>query len=202
MSGEEVFRTANSRSVAPPFVFMTAFGQIDQAVALVRAGAYDYLTKPFEIATLFHKAREIVSLRVRDGEQGALGVSPAMRQIEALLRRLAPRSLPILLTGETGSGKEVCARFLHQVSPAAAEPFMAVNCAAIPAELLESEVFGHERAPFRARISVTSDTPSALAAAFCSSTRSPACRWRFNRKCCESSKSAPFTALVGKLQFL
>ena len=148
MSGEEVFRTANSRSVAPPFVFMTAFGQIDQAVALVRAGAYDYLTKPFEIATLFHKAREIVSLRVRDGEQGALGVSPAMRQIEALLRRLAPRSLPILLTGETGSGKEVCARFLHQVSPAAAEPFMAVNCAAIPAELLESEVFGHERGAF------------------------------------------------------
>ena len=148
MNGEEVFRTANSRSLAAPFIFMTAFGQIDQAVALVRAGAHDYLTKPFELASLFPKAREILSLRARDNAQGALGVSPPMRRIEALLRRLAPRSLPILLTGETGSGKEVCARFLHQVSPTAGEPFMAVNCAAIPAELLESEVFGHERGAF------------------------------------------------------
>ena len=148
MNGEEVFRAANSRSLAAPFIFMTAFGEIDQAVALVRAGAHDYLTKPFELASLFPKAREILSLRVRDQAQGILGVSPSMRKVEALLRRLAARSLPILFTGETGSGKEVCARFLHQVSPAAGEPFMAVNCAAIPAELLESEVFGHERGAF------------------------------------------------------
>jgi DNA-binding NtrC family response regulator len=148
MSGEEVFRAANVRSLAAPFIFMTAYGQIDQAVALVRAGAHDYLTKPFELASLFPKAREILSLRVRDGAQGVLGMSPPMRRVEALLRRLAPRSLSILLTGETGAGKEVCARFLHQVSPTADEPFMAVNCAAIPAELLESEVFGHERGAF------------------------------------------------------
>ena len=148
MSGEEVFRAANVRSLAAPFIFMTAYGQIDQAVALVRAGAHDYLTKPFELASLFPKAREILSLRVRGGGQGVLGVSPPMRRVEALLRRLAPRSLSILLAGETGAGKEVCARFLHQVSPAADEPFMAVNCAAIPAELLESEVFGHERGAF------------------------------------------------------
>ena len=139
MGGEEVFRATNARSLAPPFIFMTAFGQIDQAVALVRAGAQDYLTKPFELASLFQKVREILSLRVRDGGQGVLGVSQSMRGIEALLRRLAPRSLPILFTGETGTGKEVCARFLHGVSPAATEPFMAVNCAAIPSELLESE---------------------------------------------------------------
>jgi DNA-binding NtrC family response regulator len=148
MNGEEVFRTANSRSLAAPFIFMTAFGQIDQAVALVRAGAHDYLTKPFDLSSLFPRAREILSLRARDNARGALGVSPPIRRIEALLRRLAPRSLPILLTGETGTGKEVCARFLHQVSPAAGEPFVAVNCAAIPAELLESEVFGHERGAF------------------------------------------------------
>ena len=139
MDGEEVFRATNARSLAPPFIFMTAFGQIDQAVALVRAGAQDYLTKPFELASLFQKVREVLSLRVRDDGRGALGVSPRMRAIEALLRRLAPRSLPILFTGETGTGKEVCARFLHGVSPAATEPFMAVNCAAIPSELLESE---------------------------------------------------------------
>ncbi len=148
MDGEQVFRTTNARSLAPPFIFMTAFGQINQAVALVRAGAQDYLTKPFELASLFQKVREVMSLRVSDAAQGTLGVSPSMRRIEALLRRLAPRSLPILFTGETGTGKEVCARFLHGVSPAAAEPFMAVNCAAIPSELLESEVFGHERGAF------------------------------------------------------
>ena len=148
MDGEEVFRATNARTLAPPFIFMTAFGQIDQAVALVRAGAQDYLTKPFELASLFRKVREVLSLRVRDGGQGALGMSKSMRGIEALLRRLAPRSLPVLFTGETGTGKEVCARFLHAASPAATEPFMAVNCAAIPADLLESELFGHERGAF------------------------------------------------------
>jgi DNA-binding NtrC family response regulator len=148
MGGEEVFRTTNARSLAPPFIFMTAFGQIDQAVALVRAGAQDYLTKPFEVASLFQKVREVLSLRVRDAGDGALGISKSMRGIEALLRRLAPRSLPILFTGETGTGKEVCARFLHEVSPAATQPFMAVNCAAIPSDLLESELFGHERGAF------------------------------------------------------
>jgi DNA-binding NtrC family response regulator len=127
---------------------MTAFGQIDQAVALVRAGAQDYLTKPFEVASLFQKVREVLSLRVRDAGDGALGISKSMRGIEALLRRLAPRSLPILFTGETGTGKEVCARFLHEVSPTATQPFMAVNCAAIPSDLLESELFGHERGAF------------------------------------------------------
>jgi len=148
MSGEEVFRCANSRSLAPPFIFMTAFGQIDQAVSLVRAGACDYLTKPFVLAALLQKAREIVSLRPRDSTEGILGLSPPMRRIEALLRRIATRSLPVLLTGETGSGKEVCARFLHQASAAASDPFMAVNCAASPSDLLESEVFGHERGAF------------------------------------------------------
>ena len=148
ISGEEVFRTTSARSLAPPFIFMTAFGQIDQAVALVRAGAQDYLTKPFEVASLFQKVREVLSLRVRDGGDGALGTSKSMRGIEALLRRLAPRSLPILFTGETGTGKEVCSRFLHEVSPTATQPFMAVNCAAIPSDLLESELFGHERGAF------------------------------------------------------
>jgi DNA-binding NtrC family response regulator len=71
-----------------------------------------------------------------------------MREIETLLRKIADRPLPVLLTGETGTGKEVCARFLHNLSHRAKEPFMAVNCAAIPAELLESEVFGHERGAF------------------------------------------------------
>jgi len=148
MNGAEVFRLANARAMAPPFIFMTAYGQIDQAVSLMRAGAYDYLTKPFELQSLLQKAREIVSVRPRDMAEGALGVSTQMRNIEALLRRVAARSMPVLITGETGSGKEVCARFLHRVSAVAKNPFMAVNCAAIPPDLLESEVFGHEKGAF------------------------------------------------------
>jgi two-component system response regulator HydG len=148
MSGEAVFRAANARSLAPPFIFMTAYGQIDQAVALVRAGALDYLTKPFDLRCLFQKARDVLALRVRDATDGVLGVSPTMKRVESLLRRIAARSLPVLFTGETGSGKEVCARFLHMASPTSGEPFMAVNCAAIPGELLESEVFGHEKGAF------------------------------------------------------
>jgi two-component system response regulator HydG len=153
MNGEEVFRVANARSTAPPFIFMTAFGQIDQAVSLVRAGASDYLTKPFELQALLQKAREITALKQRNTAEGVLGISSAMRRVEALLRRVAARSLPVLLTGETGAGKEVCARFLHQLSPAASDPFMAVNCAAIPADLLESEVFGHEKGAFSGALS-------------------------------------------------
>ena len=148
MNGEEVFRVASSNSPAPPFIFMTAFGQIDQAVSLMRAGARDYLTKPFELGSLFVKAREVISVRPNQGAAGVLGMSPQMQKIEAILLRIAAKPLPVLLTGETGAGKEVCAQFLHRTSPTARSPFMAVNCAAIPAELLESEVFGHERGAF------------------------------------------------------
>jgi DNA-binding NtrC family response regulator len=148
MSGEEVFQRVDGRNARPPFIFMTAYGQIDQAVSLVRAGALDYLTKPFAVASLLEKLDAIVANRPRGAADGVLGVSPQMRRIEDLLHRMAPRALPILFTGETGSGKEVCARFLHGLSAAAKKPFIAVNCAAIPADLLESEVFGHEKGAF------------------------------------------------------
>jgi DNA-binding NtrC family response regulator len=147
MNGEDVFRLASEKETAPPFIFMTAYGQIDQAVSLVRAGAYDYLTKPFELSSLLQKAEAVVASRRRPRSEGVLGVSWQMRQIEELLRRMASRSMPVLITGETGVGKEVCARFLHELA-AAKGPFMAVNCAAIPADLLESEVFGHEKGAF------------------------------------------------------
>lgn len=148
MSGEDIFRSVNAHRAAPPFLFMTAFGQIDQAVSLVRAGAEDYLTKPFDVQVLLDRARWIVSRSATQSGPCVLGVSRAMHDVETLVRRIAPKHSPVLITGETGSGKEVCARLLHQVSPQHAEPFMAVNCAAIPADLLESELFGHEKGAF------------------------------------------------------
>jgi DNA-binding NtrC family response regulator len=147
MSGEDIFRTVSSEAAAPPFLFMTAYGQIDHAVALIRAGAGDYVTKPFELDDLISRARALISRRPTVAD-GVLGLSAHMRRVENLLVRIAGRNTPVLFTGETGSGKEVCARHLHVISDAASRPFVAVNCAAIPDNLLESEVFGHEKGAF------------------------------------------------------
>ncbi|RIA55694.1 sigma-54-dependent transcriptional regulator [Dichotomicrobium thermohalophilum] len=146
IDGACLFETLQAQVDAPPFLFMTAYGEIDQAVALMREGAADYVTKPFEMDDFLRRVQS--SLRpAGPSDGGVLGVSPAMREVEALLGRIANLDSPVLLSGETGTGKEVCARFLHGLSRPKA-PFMAVNCAAIPAELLESELFGHEAGAF------------------------------------------------------
>jgi two-component system, NtrC family, response regulator HydG len=149
VSGEEVFAELAKLPESPPFIFVTGFGEIDQAVRLMRSGAGDFVTKPFSMEEFLDRietGRRRRSAIPRSGYM--LGESPAMHRTEDLLRRFAGHDLPVLITGETGAGKEVAARFLHQVSERRAEPFVAVNCAAIPAELLESEIFGHEKGAF------------------------------------------------------
>jgi DNA-binding NtrC family response regulator len=145
--GTTLFRRIGATPDAPPFLFMTAYGDIDQAVGLMREGAADYLTKPFDMQVFLSRVRS--SLRPITGIEGdtALGLSPAMRDIERLLHLVAKIGSPVLITGETGTGKEVCARLLHQLA-AKSGPFMAVNCAAIPGDLLENELFGHEAGAF------------------------------------------------------
>ncbi len=145
-NGEEIFLETVKSERAPPFLFMTAFGEIDQAVRLMRCGAADYVTKPFEMSVFLERLETLVDPAEPEGE-GLLGVSPSMRTLESTLLRLARVSAPVLLTGETGCGKEVCARLLH-ASRDTAGPFMAVNCAAIPSDLMESELFGHEKGSF------------------------------------------------------
>lgn len=146
-TGEDIFVEAVKSEGAPPFLFMTAYGEIDQAVRLMRCGAGDYVTKPFEMTSFLERLETLVD--PLDGDDGGvLGVSPEIRAVERTLLRLAKVSAPVLLTGETGSGKEVCARLLHASRGRDAGPFMAVNCAAIPAELMESELFGHEKGAF------------------------------------------------------
>jgi DNA-binding NtrC family response regulator len=146
-TGEEVFRSIARDRRTPPFLFITGYGEIEQAVKLMREGARDYLTKPFIMGELLSRLEHILGPAEFEGEP-VLGVSAAMRECEQFLRRAARVASNLLLTGETGAGKEVCARFLHALREQPSGPFMAVNCAAIPVDLLESELFGHEKGAF------------------------------------------------------
>jgi DNA-binding NtrC family response regulator len=144
--GERLFLEVLPRLRGTPFLFVTAFGQIEQAVRLTKAGAVDYIIKPYALPDLLERIARLLAHRPRAA--GTLGVSEAMRQVELLLRRVANIESSLLLTGESGVGKEVAAHFVHRISMRADEPFIAVNCAAIPSELIESQLFGHEKGAF------------------------------------------------------
>ncbi len=144
-----------------PVLAMTAFGNLDIAIAAIRAGAYDFLTKPFEIdaldlaleRALRHRrlAEEVRRLRLEagtDAPEVLFGESDAMREVRSLVARVALVDATVLVTGESGSGKELVARALHALGPRREAPFVALNCGAMPEQLLESELFGHVRGAF------------------------------------------------------
>ncbi len=149
LDGEQLFRRALPELGATPVIFITAFGEIEQAVRLMQAGADDYVTKPFDIEALLHKIAMLCSREIAAGSgisgREVLSASATMRGIESVLLRVRDLSRPVLLLGETGVGKEVAARYLHDISTRRDQPFVAVNCAAIPVDRAESEIFGHER---------------------------------------------------------
>lgn len=162
MSGLELCREIGDRHPDIPVIVMTAFGSFDAAVGAIRSGAYDFVTKPFdlEVVTLAverainhrHLSEEVRRLRLAISEShhfdDVLGSSPAMQEIHGLMQRLAGSNATVLITGESGTGKEVVARALHKRSRRRAGPFIAINCAAVPENLLESELFGHVRGAF------------------------------------------------------
>ena len=147
LSGEALFASL-SREMAPlpPYLFITGYGEIDQAVRLLKLGATDYITKPFEIETLLEKIRSLTGAIAPEGEGAQLGVSPVMRQLEATLVKLGTTGSNVLITGEQGVGKERLAFALHRQRFAdGARPFIALNCGAFAESSLEAELFGQEK---------------------------------------------------------
>jgi DNA-binding NtrC family response regulator len=161
-SGIEMVGELRQMRPETPVVLMTAFGSIDSAVEAMRAGAFDYITKPFEPDAVLLTVEAAVERRALEEENRRLrravdrtasfgdliGESPAMQEIFALIKRVAHRRSNVLITGESGTGKEVVARTLHYHGVRSNEPFVPVNCTAIPEGLLESELFGHVRGAF------------------------------------------------------
>jgi two-component system, NtrC family, nitrogen regulation response regulator GlnG len=155
-SGLELLEKVKARFPGLPVIIMTAFSDLDSAVSAFQGGAFEYLPKPFDLPKALELIRRAVqeSLRESVAEEGAsdtpemLGQAPAMQDVFRAIGRLSQSNVTVLITGESGSGKELVARALHKHSPRANGPFVAINTAAIPKDLLESELFGHERGAF------------------------------------------------------
>ncbi len=155
-SGLDFMRQLKARLPATPVIIMTAYSDLESAVAAFQGGAFEYLPKPFDVDHAVGLVRRALEESRRPAEVAAvetetpeiLGQAPAMQEVFRAIGRLAQSHATVLITGESGTGKELVARALHRHSPRAAKAFIAINTAAIPKDLLESELFGHERGAF------------------------------------------------------
>jgi len=155
-SGLELLQAVKARHPNLPVIIMTAYSDLESAVAAFQGGAFEYLPKPFDVDQAVELIRRALdeSLREEAGEEAPattpeiLGQAPSMQEVFRAIGRLSQSNATVLITGESGSGKELVARALHRHSPRSTKPFVAINAAAMPKDLLESELFGHERGAF------------------------------------------------------
>jgi two-component system nitrogen regulation response regulator GlnG len=155
-TGLQLLEQVRAQDPELPVIIMTAYSDLDSAVSAFQSGAFEYLPKPFDLpkaVALIRRAaeennRELVSEEGQSAVPEMLGQAPAMQDVFRAIGRLSQSQVTVLITGESGAGKELVARALHRHSPVASGPFVAINTAAIPRDLLESELFGHERGAF------------------------------------------------------
>jgi len=152
-TGLDLVQYIQQRHPQTPVAMITAFGSLDTAVQALKAGAFDFLTKPVDLGRLRELVSTALRLRFPDAEEAPvdnrlLGDSPPMRQMRNQIAKLARSQAPVYISGESGSGKELVARLIHEQGPRANIAFVPVNCGAIPSELMESEFFGHKKGSF------------------------------------------------------
>ena len=160
MDGTGLLASLRAQQSAVPVVVITAHGTIETAVTAMKHGACDYILRPFDIDVLelaieralsnaeVVKQNTFLKQEISRGYDAFIGTSAAMRQVYELIRRVGPSKASVLITGETGTGKELAARAIHHASPRSEKLFVPINCAAIPADILESELFGYEKGAF------------------------------------------------------
>jgi len=147
MDGHTLLKKIKANNAELPIILMTAYGTIQQAVDAMRDGAVDYMVKPFEAEVLVNMVSRYASTARADNSE-MIAVDPVSRELVQIAKRVAQSDATVMITGESGSGKEVLARFVHEHSSRASNPFVAINCAAIPENMLEATLFGYEKGAY------------------------------------------------------